>query len=152
MPIFPCGIENWNKIILIFFKVLLSRLEMPVSWQHYTSVAYKIFSDLILKWKKQTSCFFPFFSPCDKCNFKFRVPFQGLRLRNRTTFGWEAQPWNRLASLASVPEQSVVGHSLTAGEHWLCGICRVHQGSAYCVIGEYGFWHSWKRSISPRWE
>lgn len=58
---------------------------------------------------------FPFFL-CDVCNFEFRVPFQGLRSRNRTTFGLEAQPWNRLASLASVPEQSVVGHSLAAGE------------------------------------
>lgn len=72
----------------------------------------------------------------------FCVTFQGLRLRNRTAFGWEAQPWNRLASLASVPEQSVVGHSLAAGEPWLCGICRIHQGSAYCVIWEYGFRHS----------
>jgi len=27
-----------------------------------------------------TSCFFPFCSPCNECNFEFRVPFQGLCL------------------------------------------------------------------------
>lgn len=34
------------------------------------------------------------------------------------------------------------GHSLVAGERWLCGICRAHKGLTYCIVWEYGFRHS----------